>query len=595
MVTTGDIIVFGIVSGLRLLEAGRRAYVESTISRDLVLPLPNFNPDMTVGTATDYFRGAGAPFLEDQPRLRDWCDRVDGGVPLSPEEKKDLLIAYKEIKLLKALESGEVSGREISLNPEALSALIRVRQFARNQSPFPTAFQRVAGSLIQIGIDYFANMPGVVDERSASGKALRGFLQSIDELNFADGRVDELAKSLFIAALETIGNTPSLLAGDDKVEKLVEVVSRGLAKDIRTRVDKLAQKDLSRKEKAEQWGQLVLRSMLGSAGAFVLSNPASYLDTRGPGEEALVSSVGTCLLDLILEEDAVDLSRLFTRESLDRLVRTSLRTLGDHPDLLGTQRRGLKLVLAQAAKDLSQASDILCADILPEMMRLILEKSAANMELLWPEGFRDEPKKHLLITASRELLACLSEQAEPLKPWKPAFSRDHILGVAEVVLDEVVQNPDWVIREAGGKNSVLSQAVEGALEALKRAPAGRIHPGTVTEVLKAAVKAVALRKDLLERISMDGQNTMALKAALETVVDAMLSDSLDPKARWTLAREEVFTASACVALAKLAEAGASESNIHTVRSILDLAANDIRSGRPWSLEGLIGKLKNLKN
>lgn len=593
MVTTGDIIVFGIVSGLRLLEAGRRAYVESTISRDLVVPLPNFSPEMTVGTATDYFRGAGAPFLKDLPRLKELCDKVDAGVQLTGEEREDLLIGYKEIKLLNALESGDVSGREASLDPEALSALVRVRQFARNQTPFPTAFQRVAGGLIQIGIDYFANMPGVLDERSASGKALRGFLQSIDELNFADGRVDDLAKSLFLAALETIGNTPSLLAGDDKVEKLVEVVSRGLAKDIRSRVDKLAPKDLSRKEKAEQWGQLVLRSMLGSAGEFVLSNPASYLDTQGPGEEALVSSVGTCLLDLILEEDAVDLSRLFTRESLDRLVRTSLRTLGDHPDLIGTEHQGLKAMLAHAARDLSQASNILSPDILPEMMRLILEKSAANMDLLWPEGFRNEPKKHLLVTASRELLVCLAGQAEPGKPWKPTFTRDQLLEVAEVVLDEVVQNPGWVIREAGDENSALFHAVQGAFDALKRAPAGRIHPGTITEVLKGAVKAAALRKDLLERIPIDGESTMALKAALETVVDAMLSDSLDAKARWTLARDEVFTAAACAALAKLAEAGASESNIKKVRSILDVAGEDIRAGRAWTLEGLIGKLENM--
>lgn len=57
MVGTADIIMLGIVSGIRLAEQGRRAYSEATIERELVLPLPNFNPDVTVGVATNYFLG----------------------------------------------------------------------------------------------------------------------------------------------------------------------------------------------------------------------------------------------------------------------------------------------------------------------------------------------------------------------------------------------------------------------------------------------------------------------------------------------------------------------------------------------------------
>ena len=71
MLAATDIVIFGIKAGLRLAQQGRQAYVEAAINRSLILPLPNFNPDPTVGAADGYFHGQGRHCLQDHPNQLD--------------------------------------------------------------------------------------------------------------------------------------------------------------------------------------------------------------------------------------------------------------------------------------------------------------------------------------------------------------------------------------------------------------------------------------------------------------------------------------------------------------------------------------------
>jgi len=502
-------------------------------------------------------------------------------------------VAYQEFKILDDVKNGVIKGSESALSREALVTLVTVRQFARNRSPYPRAFQRVLGSLIEIGIDYFANVPGALDEKSSSGRALKGFLKCIDDLDFAQSSAQELARNLFFAALETIGETPSLLGADDKAEKLIEAVSRGLVKDLRERMEKVAATDLSKQEKFEMWGQLVLRSVLGNAGTTILSNPGTYLGVAGPDRQALVSSVGTCVLDAILDEDSIDLSRLYSRETLDRLIKAALVTLSEYPGLAGVDHKGLQRVLGQVARDLSGAAKVLCPDILPEMMRLILEKSAVNMDLLWPEEFRNNPAKHLLITASREFLEKLSEPPAPGDWWTPIFSKTQLLEIAELVLEEVVQNPEWLVKRATIENTILGDAVEITLASLRKIPPGRISTETGVEVLKAAIKGVALRREFLNRMKFKEEEREALGILLEMLIECILSDQVDPKVRWVLARGEIFRLIAEASLERLAEIGVSQGNLLNLEKVLIQAAEDLRTGKPWKLESFLEELKTL--
>ncbi|MFQ5685115.1 MAG: hypothetical protein ACE5GV_00495 [Candidatus Scalindua sp.] len=598
MPAIAEIVIFGIKAGIRLGQQGRQAYVEGTIERELVLPLPNFNSKISLGSAMVYFRGGGKVHLEDNKHLKDLFDDADSGNTLKNDEQDELIFAYREIKLIDDVKSGTITGQEKGLqekglSKEALLSLLTVRQWARGNSPFPSALQRVLGALIEIGVDYYANTPGAIDEKSSSGRALKGFLKSIDGLNFAEERVEEIAKSLFIAAVETIGENIELLGADDKTERLVEVVAKGLVKDVRERTDALAGKDLSKQEKIHGWAQLIFRSVLSNAGKTVLANPKSYLGIDDKSRQAMVSSVGTSILDLIIDEDSIDLSELFSREGIDKVVKTALTTLSENPSLMGIDHKGLNQLLTQVAKDLAESSKIIGPDILPDIMRLVLEKSAQNADLLWPVEFRNDPGKHLLITASKELLGKLSKISEDGEGWKPRLSKTQILEVFEVVLDEVVQNPEWLVESASGTNLILGETVESAITALRSVPSGRLNAETGVKVLKGVIKAVGLRKEFLDKISVDGEQKKAISAALETIVDATLSDSVDPKALWTLARGEVFGILTSTALTKLIETGISEDTLNKLKEVLNETIEDLKSGKPWHIDSLIENINKL--
>lgn len=599
-IATADIIIWGIKSGLKLAGQARKAYVQATINRELTLPLPNFKPGISDTDIKDYFTGAGGIHLLKDPALKSAWDRFSKGVPLA-NDKQELIFAFNALTYAEGKDPCALDIVKPPLSSDAYISWFRIKQWAEGKDPNPSPAQRVLGCLIEVGIDFFANTQSVFDEKSASGRALKGFLSSIDGINFSEARASVIAKDMFLAALETIQENGSLLGADENTENLIRAASKGLIENISKQSKEFAQKDITKQEMIESWGQVVFRSMLASLGNIVLSNPQPYLGIKNKDKEAIVSSVGICILDIILSAVKVDptknefinLNEVFSRESVDRLVKTGLLTLSEHPALMGEDHQGLRLILAQVAQDLSKSAMLLDPDILPELMRLILEKTALNMELLWSDEYQKDPKRHLLIVASKELLSILAKKAGPQGIWKPSLSKSQLLEIVEVVLNEAVQNPGWLAEAARKENTLLGDTVEITLSVLQGIPENRINAEAGKEVLKAAVKAVALRKQLLDRINIQGEEKVALAAILDTLVETMLSPDVDPRARWTLARGEVFAQVATVALKRTAEAGASDKNINTLKAMLDQAAKDLSSGNPWQVDEFVAKLASL--
>ncbi|RLB02405.1 MAG: hypothetical protein DRG83_08605 [Deltaproteobacteria bacterium] len=137
--STGDLVIFAIRAGLKLGQQGRIAYAEATIKRELVLPLPNFNPEASQGTADGYFSGQGKIYLEALPRLKELYDKSIKGQDLSDSEKREYVEYYLDFKREDDMRAGIIRGDEIGLTTEALLFLVKVRQGSLKKSPFPSA------------------------------------------------------------------------------------------------------------------------------------------------------------------------------------------------------------------------------------------------------------------------------------------------------------------------------------------------------------------------------------------------------------------------------------------------------------------------
>lgn len=67
---TADLVMMGIKAEIRPGQQGPQAYAEATINRSLTLPLPNFNPEVPVGTAEAFFHGGGRKYTHEFPRVK---------------------------------------------------------------------------------------------------------------------------------------------------------------------------------------------------------------------------------------------------------------------------------------------------------------------------------------------------------------------------------------------------------------------------------------------------------------------------------------------------------------------------------------------
>ena len=591
MLGISDVVIFGVKSGLKLVNEGRQAFIEETISEELLLPLPNADFNFTLGSANQFYRSPeGQLLLEKHPNLKDFFERRRR---LTDEEKETYISEARKFQQLGELQNTQIPEDKVlasGLSANALKSLVTVQQFAHiHNRDSPSAFQRVLGSLIEIGVDTFSKFPGILDTESAAGRAVSGFLNSIDEFDFSSEHVDSLARSLFISVVETIGENTDLLGADEKTELLIKSVSGGLIKDLTQRINDLGD-DVVGKAHAEKWGNLVLRSVLGNVGETILANPKS-IGVDDPAQQALISSVGTTILGAILDEETVKMRALFSKQGLDQVVKASLHTVADFPELLGVNGEGLGKIITQVSHGLANNEHILSRDMLPETIRLVIEKTAQNAEFLWPKALQDADKS-LLATASIEFLIQFSNIPESGTTWRPTFSKTQLTGLLDLVLEETIQNPNWVL-EKKDDHTIIGRATRITLNVLQDIPVEQINLETGANILRAVIRAVSQRIDFLDLLERASESKPAIAMALKALVGVVITNEADPKVLWITARGEVVSAILETALDVLARIGITNDTINLIIEVVTNAKERLTQDGRWVLKEVLDEIKNI--
>jgi hypothetical protein len=593
---SSDLILFAIQTALRLGVQARAAYVDATRRRSLILPLPNYQAKSDVYDALEYFKESGKRHIPESKPLEDLHDQLEQTDTitqivntLTEEQKTELMVLHSDFATLDFIEKGfEFEKTSDEFIPEDLINVLRIRQWRKGNDPHPTLLRRFAGTFIEIGVDYFAHFPGALNKNSRHGKALYVLFNSLDQIQFseefAEERIGDLPGRLLIATLESVSENSEFLSGDPKYQKLIAVTSDALVKDVANRINAIRESTggaghEDREERVKAWAELVFRSVLASGGRFVVSNPKEFLGVEKPGESELVSHVGQAVLGFVLDQPEGHLDRVFGREGLEMVIRASLSALGKHPELLlHTENIGLKSLLSQVASDLGKHKAILEAGILPEVTRLILDKTGENLYLLWPQWAK-HPENHLLLTAAKTVLESLTTMP-PAAKWKPQFTGDDMLHVFETTFDEFINNPGWLIDRSGKVNDNLKVAVEAMVGVLRRQQDRRLSTRDASQIIGAGLRAVARRQEILERLP----NGPTMVAGL---IDAILSSIFrkkDDKAAWSLVRSEVIIGTIEAVLNLLAEAGVTEDKVKKLRTFMKKQVKAINEGKPWSLE-----------
>jgi hypothetical protein len=451
-----------------------------------------------------------------------------------------------------------------------------------------TPLQTITGTLVNIAIDYFVHTPGVVSEERSEGRALKAFFEALDQTDFAKVPPKEIATGLMVAVLDTVSLHPDVLSGGENEQKLIMNVSMSLAESAKGFLEDATDKE---RRDAGVWIQLIGHAVFKAAAETVLAEPGRYFKVKPGAESEIVVQIGNTITNLLLGERQLEFRELFSAQGLNKVAKSALSAIAKNPEILKIDNKGVENIIVALAENLSKLKKKIPADIFPEIVRLVLDKSADNLDLLWGKSFKS-PRRHLLVTATSTLLKSISKTPPPCSTWKPHFTPDQFIEIANAVLEEVVNNPAWLVNEAGNASGYLQAAVEAILEALHKVPGNRVSAETGVAVLRAGIGAVALRLSLLDELADTAKQPakVAVSAALEAIFDEVFADSVSANNNWDLARNSTLQTLVEIALDKLATFGATEQEIEKLRQAVQEVLDQ---DAPFNPEAFANRLDDL--
>jgi hypothetical protein len=517
---TADLIIFSINAALKLSNNLRRAYALSVRSKTLVIPLPDFDKQLKTGTVIEYFERHPEYLnrLEYLAALHKKADTYN----LTEEEKKEYFQYYI---FLSASESGISERKDPEFSEDDLLALFQIRQWGKGKDP-GTVLQMVAGTLVEIGIDYFTQVPGALNPQSTQGRVMSAFLNAFEGIPLADNPhikkdfSNILIPRLFAAAVESVADLSPKFADDVKIQSFIRAAAKGIVNDIYARASQL---NALQKEEAVQWSQLVLRSFINHAGQQVLASPKTFFETNESVSQVIQCS-GLVLLDAILgdDPDKLDFRNALSPDLLDRLVGATLGVLAEHPELLSSDQN-IKAILEGVLGAMKEQS-VLDKGYLPELTRMILEQSAGRLNQLTQELPDGRGKEHLLIVAAGSVLGALSKKSDS-GIWKPTLSQRQMLDITENLLHEVAQNPAWVLDKVDG-HPLLARVLDAAFGALRTLPPDeRLSADNLRNILRLCLDTVLITPQLLNKLKWgsDAEETVILEKALDLAFAVVFS------------------------------------------------------------------------
>lgn len=528
MKTTAEAIIFAINAAIRLGRNTQQAYARSLKARSIVLPLPRTIVATNKPTlARSFFSkedeaSGGAQFVDQIEELQELHQRARDLATSRPltDPEWALYTEYYE-RFQTTLEAGIEGALPTDfVNVEELTALLRIRQWERGKEVGTQPLRIVAGTLVEIGIDYFNRVPGALNRESALGRVMTQFLAAIDDIPFSDQDrmrrfAPRIVPQLFIAAAESVSSLSSELRADPKIQQFIRSASQGIAEDLFNRLEALSPEQ---EEKALKWGKLLLRSTVANSAGYVFEGPERLFDLNA-GANQLIRQTGGVLLEVILKDpDSLDLAAGFNAQSLDHLLSTAFGVIAEHPKLIDG-RAGFEEIVVGVSGAMAQ-TNFRRPDYLPELVRLILLYSATNLPEIWRD--RGQGVENLLLVTTQQLLFALTEPTSD--GWRPELSKNELLDIVNLLLERTAVNPGWITTEIDG-NPLLREIIRIILRQLAAAPrALRLSPPVLLQLIDLIFEAVSQHPALLARINWtnDDEEQLVLELGLKLVLDATL-------------------------------------------------------------------------
>ena len=208
------------------------------------------------------------------------------------------------------------------------------------------------------------------------------------------------------------------------------------------------------------------------------------------------SELGLTFIKIIVSPDTGFGFRYgFDRQWADQMVEAALALFSQHPHLIAAENTWDDLF--SGVSNALQESKIQQLNLLPELTRMILEKSALQLNLR--VSLENGKEEYLLIAGLREILAALSAN-ETSNSKHPQLTPGQLLSFVELLLDAVIKNPNWLTTSFEG-NPMIREVLAIPFRTLSKIPADqRLGYDLLTQVIESELEAIERSPHLMDRI-----------------------------------------------------------------------------------------------
>lgn len=543
MVPYVSMILFAIHAAIKLGQKIRTVFEEEVRDRDLFLPPVGFTPaNLPYWDETEeFFLGPGQGFVAPPAKPRPgeesrpqppaglfydlWQQRK------KPSIQEKLCFAYQSIKdnIDPHRREDDVKGdylRQPDKLYQGANALFVVQQWREGTDPKRPVWQRLAGTIVELAVDYVKADPGLFGGNGKGDRIVRAFLLSLDNLDFAEARHDELLLEILQASLNTFAGQAELAIGDETLALLLKRVSSTLVAQV-DRAEKA--NDANKLLALYNFRREMLQDILRVSANTVSEQASRLLGPPDRKEGQLLNAVLQAVLHTVQTQPL-----LFSSQTLGAMYRSSLEAVAQNAALTLPGKSGepnheflsqLFIGTAQLLVNAGQSghSSLFTPDLAQDLVALALDTLAQNArQLINPK----DPQEQLLVQALERVILSFSGELhhdQDLPGILAAnFSQRQLKVMMQEVFDAVAENPGALLpgKDGDPQRSALTQ-IMGSVAAVVGQDSQRLLTGNgYVELLEVALKAFAMNPDRLLHLNtadpFDNVLTKVMTAVLTT-------------------------------------------------------------------------------
>lgn len=494
-----QLIIFAIQAGIKLGRKLNDVLVDETQERALVLPVGNLYADVTMINAKDYFRhnpdlsAVGGPYrgLSDGEKLK----------------------AYRTIKSLE-----DRLGVQDNIAGEAKDIVLNLHKFEQYKKGFgaKSPLQRILGTVVEIGIDYFIANPKALPGNSNVQKVLSAFVINLDDIKFAEGSKSRIVGDVLLATLRTVDEHVTLIDDDERLQALLGGVVKALIEDVEVISSPGAR--IRREDLVKRIASSVLRG-----GATAFTENIDLFIPKDSTSKTLVHSTLTQILEGIKGKED-----LFTNESIELIFNSALTAVAENAELL-SEKKILQELIRNTVTALTntQGGKLFSEATVAAILQGSLEAVRDNVSTLIDPN---NPQKQLLANAVGALAKSLATTLAGGGTVKDLMSKQQIMELAKVTFQEVAKHPEHLL---GGKldderKTALAQIIGSVARALGDNPSRLITGEGFVELVQTALRVSVKNADKLIDLDSTNTRTNVLFRVIEETVTAII-DNNDPR------------------------------------------------------------------